>query len=184
MDDAVIFDRLADRDQSALRELKSKFGKLIASVCRSVLKSPQDIEEVENDVLFALWEGIPRDAPENLTAYICRIARRKSVDKLRYNTAAVRNSDLLTELDECLPLSSSSSPEDAAEKAELFEALNEWLRSLDEKQRKLFMLRYFYMYSTKEAARECSVSQTAVTTALMRLRGSLKKYMTERGFLP
>lgn len=181
MDDAVIANKLANRDQSGLRELKSKYGRLIASVCRSVLKSPQDIEEVENDVLYAVWEGIPRDDPENLTAYICRIARRRAVDKLRYNTAAVRNSDLLTELDECLP--SGCSPEDSAEKAELAEAMNEWLRSLDEKQRKLFTLRYFYMYSTKEAAKACSMSQTAVTTALSRLRGSLKKYLIERGFL-
>lgn len=181
MDDSLICDRLANRDQSALRELKSKYGRLIASVCRSVLKSPQDIEEVENDVLFALWEGIPRDDPENLTAYICRIARCKAVDKLRYNTAAARNSDLLTELDECLP--SDSSPEDAAEKAELSNALNAWLLTLDQRQRKLFTLRYFYMYGAKDAARECSMSRTAATTALMRLRGSLKKYLTERGFL-
>lgn len=180
MDDAVIVDRLANNDQTALRELESKYGRLIASVCRSVLKSPQDIEEVENDVLFALWEGIPRDDPENLTAYVCKIARRKAVDKLRYNTAAVRNSDLLTELDECFP--SGNSPEDAAERAELLRAMNAWLRSLDEKQRKLFTLRYFYMYSTKEAARACSMSRTAVTTALSRLRGGLKKYLTERGF--
>lgn len=181
MDDAVITNKLANRDQSGLLELKSKYGKLIANVCRSVLKSPQDIEEVENDVLLAVWEGIPRDDPENLTAYVCKLARRKAVDKLRYNTAAVRNTDLLTELDECLP--SGGSPEDAAEKAELSGALNEWLRSLDAKQRKLFALRYFYMRSTKEAARECSMSQTAVTSALARLRGSLKKYLTERGFL-
>ena len=180
MDDAVIVNKLANRDQSGLRELKSKYGRLIANVCRGILKSPQDIEEVENDVLLAVWEGISRDDPENLTAYICKIARRKSVDKLRYNTAAVRNSDLLTELDECLP--SGSSIEDAAENAELSKVLSEWLRSLDERQRKLFTLRYFHMYSTKDAAKACSMSRTAVTTALSRLRGSLKYFLTERGF--
>lgn len=183
MDDAVISDRVANRDQSALRELKSKYGRLIANVCRGVLKSPQDIEEVENDVLLALWEGIPRDNPDNLTAYICRIARRKAVDKLRYNTAAARNSDLLTELDECFPTTAEMSPDNVAERAELAEALNAWLKSLDKRQQKLFTLRYFYMYSTKDAARECSMSQTAATSALSRLRGSLKKYLTERGFL-
>lgn len=179
MNDAVIVDKLSNRDQSGLKELKSKYGRLIASVCQGILRSSQDIEEVENDVLLAVWDGIPRDDPENLTAYICKIARRKAVDKLRYNTAAVRNSDLLTELDECLP--SGYSPEDAAEKAELAAALNEWLKFQSEKLQKLFTLRYFYMYSTKETAKACSMSQTAVTTALARLRGSLKKYLVERG---
>ncbi|MDE6727321.1 MAG: sigma-70 family RNA polymerase sigma factor [Oscillospiraceae bacterium] len=179
MDDAVIVDKLSNRDQSGLKELKSKYGRLIASVCQGILRSPQDIEEVENDVFLAIWNGIPRDDPENLTAYICKIARRKAVDKLRYNTAAVRNSDLLTELDECLP--SGYSPEDAAEKAELIAALNEWLQSQSEKHQRLFVLRYFNMLSVKEAARSCKMSVTAVTTALSRLRGSLKNYLIERG---
>lgn len=179
MDDAAILRKLSSRDQSGLSELRAKYGRLIADVCRGILKSPQDIEEAENDTLLAVWEGIPKDEPQNLTAYVCKIARRKAVDKLRYNTAAIRNSDLLTELDECLP--SGYSPEDAAEKAELTAALNEWLRSLPEKQQKLFVLRYFNMLSVKEAAKGCGMSVTAVTTALARLRGSLKNYLTERG---
>ena len=86
---------------------------------------------------------------------------------------------MLTELDECLP--SGYSPEDEAEKAELSRALNDWLRSQNEKQRKLFTLRYFYMNSVKEAAKGCSMSVTAATSALSRMRGSLKKYLIERG---
>lgn len=179
MEDAVILKKLSSRDQSGLSELKAKHGRLIKTVCRSILKSPQDVEEAENDVLLAAWESIPRDNPENLTAYICKLARRISINKLRYNTAAVRNSDLLTELDECLP--SGYSTEDAAENAELSEALNSWLRQQSVKQQRLFVLRYFYMQTTKEAAKACSMSQTAVTTALARLRASLKQYLIERG---
>ncbi len=179
MEDAAIMNKLENRDRSGLDEIKSKYGRLILNVIRGVLKNPQDIEEVENDVLFALWEKLQSQAPDNLTAFICKIARRKAVDRLRYNTAAIRNSDLLTELDECLP--SGYSPEDEAEKAELSRALNDWLRSQNEKQRKLFTLRYFYMNSVKEAAKGCSMSVTAATSALSRMRGSLKKYLIERG---
>lgn len=179
MEDIMIVDKLSNRDQSGLDEISSKYGKLIRSVCSRILKSPQDMEEVENDIFLAVWEGIPRDKPENLTAYICKIARRTSINKLRYNTAAIRNSDLLTELDECLP--SGYSIEDEAEKAELSAALNDWLRLQSDKHRKMFVLRYFNMYSVKETAKACSMSKTAVTTALARLRGSLKNYLTERG---
>lgn len=179
MEDAVIMNKLENRDQSGLAEIKSKYGRLILSVVRGVLKSPQDVEEVENDVLLSVWESLERENPGNLTAFICKIARRKAVDRVRYNTAAVRNSDLLTELDECLP--SGYSPEDEAEKAELSRALNEWLKSLNEKQQKLFTLRYFYMKSVKDAAKGCNMSVTAATTALSRMRGSLKNYLIERG---
>lgn len=56
-----------------------------------------------------------------------------------------------------------------------------WLRSQSARHRKLFVLRYFNMYSVKETARACSMTQTAAATALARLRASLKKYLIERG---
>lgn len=179
MTDEEITALLTNRDQKGLTELKSKYHKLILKICRDCLRSAEDAEECADDTLFAVWGQIPPDRPENLLGYICRIARRKAVDKLRYNTAAIRSSDLLTELDECLP--SGFSIEEEAEKSELKEALNDWLKSLDERQRKLFTLRYFFMNTAKEAAKACSMSHTAATTALSRLRVSLKKYLTERG---
>lgn len=179
MEDNTIIDKLSSRDQSGLDEISRKYGRLIRSICGSILKSPQDIEEVENDVLLAVWEGLERGKPDNLTAYICKIARRRAINKLNYNTAAVRNSDLLTELDECLP--SGYSPEDEAERAELAGLLNAWLNSQSNKHKKMFVLRYFNMCSIKETAKACSMSKTAVTTALARLRGSLKEYLIERG---
>lgn len=179
MEDEKITELLTNRDQSGLVELKAKYYRLILKVCRGFLRSPEDAEECANDTLLAVWERIPPDRPENLTAYVCKIARRRTIDRLRYNTAAIRNNELLTELDECLP--SGYSTEDEAEKAELSEALNEWLKSLDERQQKLFTLRYFYMRSAKDAAKACSITPTAATTALARLRGSLKKFLDERG---
>lgn len=184
MEDEAILEKLSNRDQSGLDEISEKYGKLIRKICRGILKSPQDVEEVENDVLLAVWEGLNREKcekPDSLVGYICKIARRRAINKLRYNTAAARNSDLLTELDECLP--SGFSPEDAAEKAELAEALNAWLNSQSEKHQRLFILRYFNMCSVKETAKACAMSKTAVTTSLARLRGSLKKYLTEMGML-
>lgn len=179
MEDDVIIDKLSSRDQSGLDEISSKYGRLIRSICGSILKTPQDVEEVENDVLLAVWDGLQSVKPENLTGYIGKIARCRAIDKLRYNTAAARNSDLLTELDECLP--SGYSPEDEMEKKELSRVLNEWLKSQSDKHQRIFGLRYFKMCSVKEIAKSCSMSKTAVTTSLARLRNSLKKYLIERG---
>ncbi|MBD5112557.1 MAG: sigma-70 family RNA polymerase sigma factor [Ruminococcaceae bacterium] len=172
---------LSERSESGLRELKRKYERLILKVCLGVLNSREDAEECANDALLAVWESIERDYPENLTAYVCKIARRKALNRLRYNTAPMRSSELLTELDECLP-STQYSPESAFENAELSAALNDWLGTLSEKQRALFMRRYFFSESIKDAARFCRMSVTAATSALSRLRGSLKKYLSERGF--
>lgn len=178
MEDIKITELLTSRDQTGLSELKRKYNRLILKVCRGILRSPEDAEECANDTLLAVWNSALPDNPDDLKAYICRIARRKAINRFHYNTAAMRSADLLTELDECIP--SGYSVEDAAEKAELTAALNEWLGTLDERKRQLFIQRYFYMLSTKEAAKAVSMTPTAATTALSRLRESLKKFLTER----
>lgn len=179
MDDKEIVELLYNRDECGVKAAQDKFSKLVTNVCRGILRSNEEAEQCANDTLLKLWEAIPPDRPENLTGYVCKIARRLTLNRLRYNTAQMRNSDLLTELDECAP--SEYSVERQAELNELSEALNEWLRGLPEKQQRLFTLRYFYAYGVKEAAQACGMSKTAATTALMRLRESLKKYLTERG---
>ncbi len=177
--DNEIVELLYSRDERGVKAAQDKFSKLVMNICRGILSSSDEAEQCANDTLLKLWEAIPPDRPENLTGYICKIARRLTLNRLRYKTAQMRNSDLLTELDECIP--SNYSVEQQAELSELSEALNEWLRGLPEKQQQLFTLRYFYAYGVKETALACKMSKTAVTTALMRLRESLKTYLTERG---
>lgn len=179
MDDKKITELLYSNDESGLAEISKKYGSLIGRICGAVLHSREDAEECSNDTLMAVWKSIPPNKPENLAGYICKVARRKAVSRVRYNTAAVRSGDLLTELDECI--ASDYSIEDEAEKAELSEQLNKWLYALPEKQRMLFVKRYYYFQSVKRAARECGMSETAASTALARLRGSLKEYLIEGG---
>lgn len=179
MEDVRITELLSGRDQTGLAELKRKYWRLIMKVCRGILRSTEDAEECANDTLLAVWDRIPPDTPEDLTAYVCRIARCKAINRFHYNTAAVRNADLLTELDECV--SSGYSVERESERAELTAALNEWLGTLDERKRRLFIQRYFYMLSVKEAARACAMTPTAAATALQRLRESFNSKENPRG---
>lgn len=181
MDDNEIIRLLENRSEKGLSELSKKFSRLIMKITRGILTSQTDAEECCNDTLLAVWENIPPDKPNNLAAYVCKIARRKTINRLRYNTAPMRNSDLLTELNECLP--SVSSVENAAELSELTQALNDWLDTLGGNHKRLFMERYFYAQTINDAAKSCSMSLTAATTALSRMRNSLKEYLQERSLL-
>lgn len=182
MTDEEIIALLEKRDDKGLKALSRNYSRLILKIARNILSSQTDAEECVNDTLLAVWNAIPPDKPGNLAAYICRIARRKTLNRPRYNTAPMRNSDLLTELDECLP-SNMRSVEEAAELAELTEALNGWLDTLSEQQKRLFMERYFNAQPIKNAARLCAMSLTAATSALSRMRASLKAYLEERSLL-
>lgn len=182
MDDPEIIELIFNKDESGIKMLSEKYSKLIAQVCRGMLRSNEDAEETANDTLMAVWNAIPPERPVNLTGFVCKIARRLAVSRVRYNTAAMRNADLISELDEVLP-SRENSVEERAEASELADFINEWLGTLSEQKRRLFILRYYYMKTVKEAARECGMSKTAATTALMRLREALKNYLNERGII-
>lgn len=180
MNDPEIIELIFNNDESGIKLLSDKFSKLIAQVCRGMLRSDEDAEEIANDTLLAVWNAIPPERPANLTGFVCKIARRLAVSRVRYNTAAMRNADLISELDECLT-SDKNSVEERAEASELANLINEWLGSLSAQKRRLFMQRYYYMRTVKEAARDCEMSKTAATTALMRMREALKDYLNERG---
>lgn len=183
MFDSEIIELLTKRDERGLSELQSRFSRLIMKIALGVLGSRTDAEELVNDVLLSVWNAVPPENPSDLTAYICRIARRAALNRLRYNTAAKRNLDLLDELDEIAERvpSNGGSPEAAAEGKELAAAIDEWLDSLDGKRHRLFMLRYFYLQPVDEAAKLCGISRTAAASSLLRLRQSLKRFLVERG---
>lgn len=175
MEDIMMTELLYNRDEKGLAELRSKYSRLLMKITRGILKSSEDAEERVNDALYAVWNSIPPDKPEKLLPYVCRISRCKAIDRLRYNNAAARDPKLLTELDECIP--SGYDVQSAAEKAELASAINAWVKTLSEKHQKLFVLRYFSMYEVKEAAHGAGMTVTAATTALMRMRSSLKEHL-------
>lgn len=180
MEDTIVTELLYNRDEKGLSELKSKYERLLMKIARGILKSSEDAEECVNDALYDVWNSIPPARPEKLLPYVCRITRRKAIDRLRYNKAAARNADLLSELDECLP--SNCDIQDTAERAEFAAALNTWVKTLPDKQQRLFVYRYFSMYSVKDASKGAGMSVTAATTALMRMRASLKEYLIKGGF--
>ncbi|MCH5196898.1 MAG: sigma-70 family RNA polymerase sigma factor [Oscillospiraceae bacterium] len=180
MEDIMMTELLYNHDEKGLAELKAKYSRLLMKIALGILKSPEDAEECVNDALYDVWNSIPPAKPEKLLPYICRITRRKAIDRLRYNKAAIRNTELLSELDECIP--SGCDIQDAAEKAELTAALNAWVKTLPDKHQRLFVYRYFSMYSVSNAAKCSGMSVTAATTALMRMRASLKEYLIKGGF--
>ena len=180
MEEQEIIELINARDERGLSELENRYSRLIMKIALGVLTSRGDAEELVNDVLLCVWNGLSGERPDDLTAYICRIARRLTLNRLRYNTAAKRNFDLLTELDECIP-SRGCSPEALTESGEISAAIDEWLDSLDEEKHRLFMLRYFYLRPLVDTAKSCGISRTAAASALLRLRRSLKKFLIERG---
>ena len=68
-------------------------------------------------------------------------------------------------------------------KKELTRVLNQFLLSLPEMERNVFLCRYWYLDSIQIISQVSGFSQSKVTSMLHRLRGRLRKKLTEEGYL-
>lgn len=182
MDDRQIIDLLFARDERGLVHTEDKYGPLYTRILRQILSDESDIEECKNDVLMGLWNSIPPNYPIHFSAYICRIARRIGITRYQYNTRKKRSCGytvLLSELEGCIPAPDQI---ESRQNAKLLrQVLNDFLLSLDEQTRVLFLRRYYYLETVKSLAQRFKVTENFVSVRLHRARKMLKTLLIEEG---
>ena len=179
MTDLIV--RLEQRDEEALECLKIQYGGECYGLLFSLLRSREEAEEALNDVWLRIWNGIPPAKPHNLRAYLLATCRNVALDYIKYREAAKRKAVqvLLDELAELLPDPAASLQE---ERAFLRDCLNRFLHGLSEKDRRLFLRRYWYGDTTEELSRKTGISVSAIESRLFRTRKKLKKFLEKEGY--
>ena len=181
MEDERIIELFFRRSEDAVRELSKKYENICMTISMNILGNREDAEECINDTYLGVWNAIPPQKPENLTAFVCRIARNLSLKKNAYNSAEKRQSNYgvcIDELSECIP--SHNTVESEAEFSELSETVNKFISSLDKTNQFLFVRRYFFSDSYESLANHTGMKEQAVRTRLSRIRSNLKKFLTEQ----
>ena len=178
MNDQDIIDLYFARDEQAIAETDKSYGNVCMQVSMNILDSRPDAEECVNDTYLHTWKSIPPTKPGSLCAFVCRITRNLSLNRLRDLRREKRNSELTVSLDEleaCIP----AAAEDAGELSTL---LNDFLEGLDETNRVLFMGRYWYSYAIDDLAAPMGLTDKAVYMRLHKTREKLRTYLAERGY--
>ena len=185
MDDAEIIGLFFDRDESALKEAESKYGKRCHAAAMRVCNNSQDAEEICNDTLLSAWNRIPPERPSKLGAFFSQITRNIAAKRLRGKTADKRGggtADLIfEELEDCL--TDSKSAEDSYLSKEFTEALNKFYKTLQRRDREIFLCRYYSAHEISAIADAFGMSDNYVRTVLSRTRQKLKEYMDKEGLL-
>ena len=180
MEDISIIQLYWQRDQQAIHESNEKYGSYCAAIAWNILHSSQDTEECVSDTWLRAWNSIPPARPSRLSAFFGRITRNLAIDRYRQDISK-RNGGgqakvCLEELAECI---SESTPfEDVLALRDL---LNEFLESIKEKPRKIFMFRYWYCMSVEEIAKRLNMDKGAVKMSMSRTRTKLRKFLEKEG---
>ena len=180
MEDERIIALYWERNETAIEESRRKYGAYCGAIARNILRSREDAEECVGDTWLRAWHAMPPERPSRLAAFFGRITRNLAIDRYRKNKTREIGGQLplcLDELGECVG-------EDAPieDGLALRELINAFLRELPEKNREVFLLRYWYLLSVAEISERIGASEGAVKMTLSRARNKLKACLEKEGF--
>jgi len=171
------------RSEEAIAQSETKYGRMCRTIAANILRDACDAEEVVNDCWWKVWNSLPPQWPERLSAYVSRITRNLALSRLKRRNAQKRGGGevllALEELSECIP--GGASPQQAVEARELAEAMDGFLARLDESTRDVFLSRYWYFASISDIAACSGFRESKVKNVLFRTRQKLSHYLQEEG---
>lgn len=184
MDDSEIVGLFWDRNETALSATERKHGNRCRKVAENILGSRQDAEDCVNDAYLKLWELIPPNRPKVLGTYLCKLVRNTAIDMLKGKYADKRGRGraalVFDELAEMIP--DKSSVEDTYEGKALLESIEEFLKLEPVRERRIFILRYWYGCRVSEIAKHFGARKNTISVILNRTRERLKKHLEKEGY--
>ena len=174
--DAEIIDLYFSRDEAALEHTAKNYGAYCTSVARNILNDPSDAEECVNDTYLRAWHSIPPQRPTVLRLFLGKITRNLAIDKYRANKSRHRELEVaLEEIAEFLPAKEEDD-------GNLTVLLSEFLSTLPDEERDLFVLRYYHGHSVARLAKAFRMRPNSLSARLYRTREKLRAYLTERRY--
>lgn len=184
MRDERIVELYWQRQEAAIRETEQKYGHYLAKIAYNILSDWEDCRESVNDTYLGAWNTIPPQKPVVLSSYLAKLTRRISIDIFRKRNREKRRASAyalsLAELEESL--SGGNTTWQNVDLHLLAEAVCDYLRTLPRESRALFVCRYYFADSLREAAASCHMSESRAKSRLYRIRMGLKDYLEKEGF--
>ena len=184
MEDEAIIELFFARSERAIKELDLKYGKVCYKISSNILHNLQDAEECVNDAYLGIWNTIPPARPNPLLAFLCKIVRNLSIMRYHANTAKKRNSSYDVALEELeSSLASHVTVEKEVETNELTHIIENFLGTLTQENRVIFMRRYWFSDTYVDIADRMGMTEKNVSVRLTRIRKQMRDYLVEREVL-
>lgn len=183
MDDKTIVEMYQNRDEKAIEETERKFKNYLFKIAFNVLSDFEDSRECVNDTFLCAWKTIPPQKPEKLSLYLGKIVREIAIDTYRKKQSKKRYVSqyavALSEVNDVL--SDDETPVSISESNLLKEKMNQYLKTLDEEKRNIFVSRYYFFDSISDISEYYGMSKSKVKSVLYRTRQELKQYLEKEG---
>ena len=181
MEDAQIITLFFARDEQAVKETDTAYGRKLFSLSHRILGNREDAEESVSDTYMETWKAIPPKHPKYFYAFLASICRNLSLNRLDWKLAAKRNAEVVAlteEMETCIP---DRRRDEDFERSELRRVLEAFLEGLSKESRLIFLRRYLYVDTVAEIAARYGISESKVKTQLHRTRTKLHDYLAKEG---
>lgn len=184
MEDRHIIDLYWARDERAVEESKQSYGDYCFSIAQAILHNQWDAEEILSDAWVQAWNSIPPQRPNCLRQYLAKITRNLALNAYTARNTQKRKGDqvalALEELGECVA-SGGDVGENLAYQ-ELRSAIMRFLQEEPQRNRNVFLRRYFYFDEVAQIAEKYSLTESNVLQILSRTRKRLKTHLRKEGY--
>lgn len=184
MQDEKIVELYWLRHENAIRETEHKYGQYLIKIAHNILNNIEDSRESVNDTYLRAWNSMPPNKPAVLKTYLGKITRQISIDIFRSKNRQKRSNSQyalsLYELEECIP--DNMCTEQEIELRLLGKTINEFLYTLPEQTRHIFVCRYYFCDSVKSISSYYALTESKVKSILYRTRQALKNHLEREGF--
>ncbi len=179
MADEQIIDLYWQRQENAIQETDKKYGQFLFRIAYNVLHDRQDCEECQNDTYLGAWNAIPPTRPAVLGAFLVQIMRRIAINRYREKTSKKRIPSELTVAFEDAQDTLRTGEEDGAayEAAEVGKIINDYVKSLSDRQRYIFIDRFYLAESVETIAADLKISPATVYREIDKIKQGLKSHL-------
>ena len=184
VEEREIIELLFQRDEDVLNVIEQQYGALCLRSALRITSDEEMARECVNDTLLHIWNSIPPYRPDSFQAYLLKTIRQIVIDRLRKETSQKRGGkEVALAIDDVKEeILSIDNLWDRLEQEELNRAVAEFVKTLSDRDRKMFLLRYWQMEKPEVIAETLGLTVGNVNVKLHRIRKRMRTYLKERGW--
>lgn len=179
MTDQELLELYFARSEEAVAATQAAYGPCCRAIALRILDSEEDAEECLADVWLRAWNAVPPERPDHFRGWLGVVTRNQAITLRRTKDRRPGQAD---EAALELALDLSDGPEREVEARELGRMISDFLAAQPEKNRNVFLRRYWYGDTVEEAARWAGWSISRTKSALFRMRNKLRDYLKKEDF--
>ena len=155
-------------NQEAFADIVETYQNPVHNLCYRMLGNPQAAEDAAQETFWRAYTNLKRyDPNRSFITWLLSIAAHYCIDQQRRKRLPTMDLDEIIEYSAQDP---GPNPEQATVETEFSEEVQRQLAGLNEKDRAVLILRYYYDLSENEISESLSISKSAVKSRLHRAR--------------